>query len=58
MSDIVERLKAAEVAMRWDGIRDAIEEIERLRGLLREAPKHPMTKDLQKRVREALGERQ
>ena len=34
--------------------RDA--EIKRLRGLLREAPKHPMTESLRRRVREALGE--
>ena len=31
-------------------------EIKRLRGLLREAPKHPMTESLRRRVREALGE--
>lgn len=31
-------------------------EIKQLRGLLREAPKHSMTENLRRRVREALGE--
>jgi hypothetical protein len=40
MSDIVERLRAAENAMRWDGIGEAIAEIDRLRELLARCEPH------------------